>query len=163
MSHHIRSADFSSAPTILTVSSLSYPPSRHVVIGFGDTGIGIRVEEDGHNSNVVRVEGEDLFALRELLNEMPEEAFVRPAEPVNPAEVWTEGDSFLLINPVESVIRYARLSDGRWEREALHDATGGLRLITPEYLLTDGLLNQFCRTHPKCRRVIVRQKSLGIG
>jgi hypothetical protein len=35
---------------------------------------------DGHEA--ARIAGEDLYAFRELLNELPEEAFVRPEDPV---------------------------------------------------------------------------------
>ena len=34
----------------------------------------------------VEIKGQDLYALRELLNEMPEEVFVRPADPALPEE-----------------------------------------------------------------------------
>lgn len=40
----------------------------------------------------VDIEGEDLFALREFLSEIPEEAFVRPADPVEKPARWTEAD-----------------------------------------------------------------------
>ena len=55
-----------------------------VAVGFGPEQIGIRTP-GAHD--VVAVAGEDLYALRELLNELPEEAFVRPAEPVDPDAV----------------------------------------------------------------------------
>ena len=41
---------------------------------------------------VIAIEGEDLYAFRELLDELPESAFKRPAEPVKKADPWVEGD-----------------------------------------------------------------------
>jgi hypothetical protein len=47
-----------------------------------------------HEEQPVHIAGEDLYALRELLNEFPEEAFKRPADPVPAPEPvrWTNGD-----------------------------------------------------------------------
>lgn len=61
-------------------------------IGFGDDGIGIRTFTDEYDQPgpIVRVQGEDLWTLRELLNAMPEEAFVEPA-PVD-GDRWLPGD-----------------------------------------------------------------------
>ena len=54
-----------------------------------------------HRVEVLR---EDLFALRELLNEIPEESFVRPADPVaKPEPVWTDGDVVLTDSPSQVV------------------------------------------------------------
>lgn len=40
----------------------------------------------------VRIEGEDLYAFRELLNELPESAFVRPADPVLETYCFKDND-----------------------------------------------------------------------
>lgn len=50
--------------------------------------------EDG----ATHVYGEDLFALRELLAELPEELFVRPADPVELPD-WVDGDIVTTVIP----------------------------------------------------------------
>lgn len=40
----------------------------------------------------VLITREDLFAFRELLRELPEESFVRPADPVEKVTPWEDGD-----------------------------------------------------------------------
>ena len=58
----------------------------------------------------VRIEGEDLYAFRELLNELPESAFVRPADPVEVPE-FADGDRF---KAVQFDIIYTR-AGGQWQ------------------------------------------------
>lgn len=62
-----------------------------------------------HDGPLTRIEGEDLFALRELLNELPEHAFVRPAPPVEkqPA-AWAPGDH---ITNTQYALDYVRVGD----------------------------------------------------
>lgn len=52
--------------------------------------LAVRVGED--DTQIGAIVGEDLFALREFLNELPEEAFVRPADPVEIPDPWQPGD-----------------------------------------------------------------------
>ena len=91
---------------VLTVASDVYRqggPTPQVTILFHGGG-GFGAAADAHlvvnpwhmdsEGPVVRIEGEDLFALRELLAEFPEEAFKRPKNPVAkpvPAR-WHDGD-----------------------------------------------------------------------
>jgi hypothetical protein len=73
----------------------------------------------------VRIVGEDLFALRELLAEMPAEAFHRPADPVEvPVDHgYLEGD-VITCHPIKSV--YRRQADGEWIRTGRNgDIEGG--------------------------------------
>lgn len=57
--------------------------------------------------------GEDLFALREFLAEFPEEAFVRPADPVEKPN-WVDGDYVdSSWDHFGDPFGYARV-DGRW-------------------------------------------------
>lgn len=65
---------------------------------------------------VVSIEGEDLYALRALLLELPDEAFVEPAPAVEVAEqVWTPGDVCLFAAD-DYWATYTRLHDGTWQR-----------------------------------------------
>lgn len=66
---------------VLTVRDDESVGAIEVRILLRNDGIMINPWEDGRNVAIV---GEDLYALRELLNELPEEAFVRPADPVDP-------------------------------------------------------------------------------
>lgn len=68
----------------------------------------------------VAITGEDLFALRELLNEMPEEAFVRPADPVVALPRWADGD---VVRNDTSGYLYERKNGWWWNRtEGSHNA-----------------------------------------
>jgi hypothetical protein len=56
--------------------------------------------------------GEDLYALRALLNELPESAFVEPAPPL---ARWTKGDIVVVEEGVNGrVLAYYRHDDGFW-------------------------------------------------
>lgn len=99
MSHNIHTERVGTDPdgqTVLTVADSTahgeirfqkpiYDAARIVIESpewteFGETG-----------ANLV-IAGEDLYALRELLNELPEEAFVRPAAPVEEFVTIKDGD-----------------------------------------------------------------------
>lgn len=61
--------------------------------------------------------GEDLYALREFLAELPEEAFVRPADPIEKPARWTDGDIIEEARPGTDLFwiwvrRYGRWSHG---------------------------------------------------
>jgi len=68
--------------------------------GFGrDTGFGVNLLDENDrelaDGQTVAIKGEDLYAFRELLNNLPEEAFVRPADPV---EVAPEDHGTILVD-----------------------------------------------------------------
>lgn len=64
------------------------------------------------DQQALAITGEDLYAFRELLNELPEEAFVRPKDPVEESR-WTDGD---IVKPgLHSTVTYIR-RDGEWFR-----------------------------------------------
>lgn len=64
----------------------------------------------------VAIVGEDLYALRAFLNELPEEAFVEPAPAAEVAEqAWTPGDVCLFAAD-DYWATYTRLHDGTWQR-----------------------------------------------
>lgn len=71
----------------------------------------------------VPVLGEDLYALRELLAELPEEAFVRPAEPVAKPR-WTDGD-IVRVGHHERTTYIRR--NGEWDRHVV-DTSGSARV-----------------------------------
>lgn len=74
---------------VLTVSHKQNSPAEQREVSFLFRADAIMVNP-WQDSNV-EIRGEDLFALRELLAEIPESAFVRPAEPVD-APRWASGD-----------------------------------------------------------------------
>ena len=107
-----------------------------VAVGFGPEQIGIRTP-GAHD--VVAVAGEDLYALRELLNELPEEAFVRPAEPVDPdlaALRQAPSDSKIIDKAgrvyVKLVSTYENLQTGAWLAESQMAARGVSVIVTPQ-------------------------------
>jgi len=70
-------------------------------IGTFDSAAAVVVNPWGQGEGpAVRIEGEDLFALRELMAELPESAFVRPADPV---EVVSEHHGTILIDGDDEV------------------------------------------------------------
>lgn len=70
------------------------------------------------------IEGEDLFAFRELLNELDESAFVEPG----PSRVaWVDGD-LMIYRGKHIVLSYSR-RNGQWDRLRFHLGTGESRLI----------------------------------
>jgi hypothetical protein len=82
MSHNIQIEKYGANDNVTVLHAVD-TDRTYVRIGIGPEQIGIQTfEESGRPGPIVGVKGEDLFALRELLNEMPEEAFVRPADPV---------------------------------------------------------------------------------
>lgn len=88
-----------SALTIRPLKNSSHTPTELRITKLGGVGGGyhkglkIKVRRvEGGTPGPVEIQGEDLYALREFLAELPEEAFVRPAEPVEKPERWTDGD-----------------------------------------------------------------------
>jgi hypothetical protein len=61
----------------------------------------------------VRVSGQDLFALREMLSELPEKAFVRPADPVVVPR-WTDGDLVAETEKNSSRLDLWERKGGKW-------------------------------------------------
>lgn len=90
---------------------------------FGSGYAGVVVNPWTDNSTAIT--GEDLFALRELLNELPEEAFVRPADPV---VEWADGDQIVEVGEVHSWL-YTR-KNGRWQ----HSDGMGTDLTDSEFI-----------------------------
>lgn len=124
MAHNFREADYATGrDAILTISpddfrltDEGYFTWRHRL---GELG----VEVGGH---ITVLDGEDLYALREfLLNEIPEEAFVRPAEP----PYWSDGD----LVEYQGVSLFRR-EGGKWFRiwRSGDDLPGGLIVTTDE-------------------------------
>lgn len=60
----------------------------------GPKGVRVKIRDvvTEHRLGTLNIVGEDLYALREFLAELPEEAFVRPADPVEKPERWTKDD-----------------------------------------------------------------------
>lgn len=80
----------------------------------------IDLDDETAPPNSVRIQGEDLYALRELLNEMPEEAFVRPAEPVKaPVDYGFKPGDVIVCTAVAS--SYTRDTRGTWHRVSKTD------------------------------------------
>jgi hypothetical protein len=79
MSHHVTGEANETVAVLYLCDDRTNDVAR---IGFGSDGIGIATREDGERyfGSVVAVRGEDMYALRELLNAyVAEEAFVEPA------------------------------------------------------------------------------------
>lgn len=69
-------------------------------------------------AQTVDIAGEDLYALREFLAELPEEAFTRPADPVEKPDRWSTGDIVEEVFP-STVLPgrvWVRDGDGKWGR-----------------------------------------------
>lgn len=102
MSHNLETVTdgYLSALVVRGQATQHSPSSNYARItklggGFrGTQGIRIKTRkvETDEGAGPVDIRGEDLYALREFLAELPEEAFVRPAEPVEKPERWTDGD-----------------------------------------------------------------------
>lgn len=102
---------------VLTVASNHYSPDQREVSflfyeGFDAANLVVNPWTD----SAVHLVGEDLFALRELLNEMPEYAFTRPADPVVKPEPspWVRGD-LVIFDASHIVVTYLR-GDEEWKR-----------------------------------------------
>jgi len=97
----------------------------------GRNGVRIRTRRLGAERQVleqthVDVRGEDLYALREFLAELPEEAFVRPADPVKKPERWTDGDIVEETRPGTDMFWVWVRKNGAWR------TPGGLAVPTDE-------------------------------
>lgn len=107
--------------------------------------------------DLVVVAGEDLFALREFLAEFPEEAFVRPADPVRKPR-WTDGDKVLEVSrdtPETTWLRERVL--GVWP---VTKVTGGGS--TSGRAISDEDLDGYMRGVGNNIYVVVRQQSEGV-
>lgn len=60
--------------------------------GLAGLRIKVRSVDSDSGPGPVDIRGEDLYALREFIAELPEEAFVRPADPVEKPERWADND-----------------------------------------------------------------------
>lgn len=80
----------------------------------GRDGFGIKTD----GGVIVRVQGEDLFAFRELLNELDESAFTRPKDPVE-VDRWTPGDVVTFLNDYGTRFSLRRRHDGRWDKSVV--------------------------------------------
>ena len=102
-------------------------------------GLGINPRLCVDSCRATLVQGEDLYALRELLNEMPEEAFVRPADPIDPdlaALRQAPSDSKIIDKAgrvyVKLVSTYENLQTGAWLAESQMAARGVSVIVTPQ-------------------------------
>jgi hypothetical protein len=134
MSHHVE--DTTNFQRTLH-ATCSITPNDVARIGFSrnpaDAWVSILKEGANPGEGVVDrvfIEGEDLFALRELLNELPEEAFVRPADPV---ERWSDGDLIRGTRPGTTFVWVYLREGGKWKTAHV---SGGAT-FTPNYRASD--------------------------
>jgi hypothetical protein len=59
----------------------------------------------------VHVHGEDLYALREMIEELDDELFVKPADPIEVKDFWSPGDS---VFDVGGNTFFALGANGKW-------------------------------------------------
>jgi len=90
----------------------------------GPKGIRVKIRDivTDHRLGTLNVVGEDLYALREFLAELPEEAFVRPADPVEKPERWNDGDIIEERRPGTDLFWIWVRRDGHWSH-----STGSVR------------------------------------
>jgi hypothetical protein len=110
----------------------------------------VSAEEGFPGGPIVTIEGEDLYALRALLQELPEEAFVEPAPSVLAQPRWTKGDLWRH-NPTGHL--YIR---GEVEWRALTPVSS----VAAGYRWTDEEMDAFV-LHPD--NVVLREAKAGIG
>lgn len=106
---------------VLTVASNHYSSDqREVSFLFYEGFDAAHLVVNPWTEDQVRILDEDLFALRELLNEMPESAFTRPADPVMKPEPspWVRGD-LVIFDGSHAVVTYLR-GDEEWKRTSTH-------------------------------------------
>jgi len=95
----------------------------------------------------VPIVGEDLFALRELLNELPEEAFRRPTDPVPPSR-WWDGDQVLEVRPENRCQWLWTRKDGGWYHEDRN----------PDYPMTDEKMDDYVDGKPSDLFIVLRER-----
>jgi len=93
--------------------------------------VGPHIVANPWSDNAVAISGEDLYAFRELLNTLPEEAFVRPADPVETPEPWIEGDVVTYDSYLISVV-YTRTND-KWTRVRRNVGDGETNVESLQY------------------------------
>jgi len=159
MSHHITTNTDPQRPgiTALTIhheGKVPYRASNEVRVSLGPRGLGGLVVKVRGEGNRAFIHGEDLFALRAFLEELPEEQFVEPA-PAKPR--WTKGD---LVRNAETGNLYECRSYGKWLVISGRDAefSRGRTAI----LVGDDMMSA-CVNHFPEQNIVLRQASAGIG